>query len=86
MKHKRDFERGLVELGMTQSGAARYFDLGPRTVRSYIAGEQVVPVTLRLLVAALIASSIEPNSLREQIGLEPVAFNLPAGRPPKEKA
>jgi hypothetical protein len=81
MQSKKEFERSLRELGMTQSGAARYFDLGPRTVRSYVAGEQTVPVMLRLLLAAMITGGIEPNSLREHIGLEPVVFDLPAGRP-----
>ena len=71
----QELDRALAKLGMTQSGAARYFGLGARTMRSYIAGDLPVPVMLVLALTALIVSRIEPAELRRRAGLEPVDFS-----------
>lgn len=76
-----DLDHALAELGMTQSGAARYFGISPRAMRDYIAGKVRVPTVLALALAALRVSHIEPNELRRRAGLDPVDFARPAGRP-----
>jgi hypothetical protein len=76
----QELDRALAELGMTQSGAARYFDLGPRTIRYYLAGSLPVPALLTLMIEALRSRGIKPNELRRRAGLEPVDFSRPAGR------
>lgn len=75
-----ELDRALAKLGMTQSGAARYFDLQPRTIRKYIAGALPIPVPLILALAAL-RMGIDPRELRRRAGLDPVDFARPAGRP-----
>lgn len=71
----QELDRALAKLGMTQNGAARYFGIGERTMRSYIAGDLPVPVTLVLALTALIVSGIEPAKLRSRAGLKPVDFS-----------
>lgn len=77
-----ELDSALAQLGMTQDGAAHYFDIGERTMRRYIAGHMAVPATLAMAVAALL-SGMEPTKLRESAGFGPVDFapRSAAGRP-----
>jgi hypothetical protein len=58
----QQFEKALAQLGMTQSGASRFLDIAPQTVRRYIAGTLAIPTMLTLLLTAMTARRIKPNS------------------------
>ena len=68
-------DRALAKLGMTQSGAARYFDVTSRTMRRYIADHAPIPVPIILVLAAL-STGIGPHTLRRRAGLDRVMLAL----------
>ena len=80
--NSNELDEALAKLGMTQDGAAHYFDIGERTMRRYIAGEMPVPTAIALAITALLGG-LEPTKLRERAGLESVDFapRSAAGRP-----
>jgi hypothetical protein len=41
-----ELDIALARLGMTQKGAARYFGVGPSTIRRYLAGTRPIPTVL----------------------------------------
>jgi len=62
------FRRGLKELGVSQSGWARYIGQSDRTIRRMVKGQREVPVLMSLHLGCLIENGIKPRIPKRQNG------------------
>ena len=68
----RQFEQAITELGMSQSGAARFLDVQRATVIRYINDERRVPPSMAMLLTLMLRFHFKPNNIRKWAKLPPV--------------
>ena len=49
----KEFLEAIDRLGLSQSGAARFLDYNPRTIRRWVSGEHEIPWVIELLFWSL---------------------------------
>jgi DNA-binding transcriptional regulator YiaG len=59
------FRHALSRLGLTQTGAARLFDINERTVRRWAADEGPIPRVVALLLRLIILYKVNVHMLME---------------------
>lgn len=60
-----EYRTALAALGLTQVGAAKLFDAGPRTSRRWASGETRIPRSVEIALLLMIRFDVAPASLMQ---------------------
>jgi hypothetical protein len=63
------YRKTINELGMTIRGAARFFEINPKTSQRYANGTHDAPPPIKMLLALMIRMHVKPESVRKMAGL-----------------
>jgi len=62
-QHQKEFNDALVELELSDKGAADLFEHHPRTIRRWRVGDRTIPPSLLTLVRLLMDGTIDPHDI-----------------------
>lgn len=69
-----EYRESIQALGMTFTGAGRFFRVDERTVRRWATGELSIPFAVSLLLRLMLAKGLSPEKVLEATG-----FTVPEG-------
>lgn len=59
----QNYRRALFRIGLTQAGAARFFDINPRTSRRWATGDADVPRTIEIVLWLMQKFEVKPGDI-----------------------
>lgn len=82
-----EFRKLLAALKMNQSGAAKFFEYDPRSIRRWLGGDLPIPASVAMLAGVMLYGKVSPWQARLYGGLPTIDADLArmAGRPAKDQ-